>query len=284
MIFPLAMLTLLFSQRVMQAVALSARVFVQSVLPSLFPMMVLGRLAPSGGSAAGLTAFAFLCGSPAAAQRVQGAVESGCLPSERLESLAAVTGVMSPMFFVGALAGWMGKTAAAWVMLGCHWLSALLVGGLWRLLAKPAAIKPARASLPRREGRPQAILSSCQAMLGICGAMMLFSAAMAVLEGALTTLFPAWAQANQRLLALVWALLEIGGGASAVTGLWPAPPMALLCGLCSFGGLSIWLQNLLFVGKYIRPAKLLAIRALHGAAAYGLCAAAFALLTPFLSF
>ena len=64
-------------------------------------------------------------------------------------------------------------------------------------------------------------------------------------------------------------MLEIGGGAKAVIAVLPDP--ALLCALCSFGGLSIWLQNLLFVGESIRPVRLLCMRALHGAVSYAVC-------------
>ena len=53
--------------------------------------------------------------------------------------------------------------------------------------------------------------------------------------------------------------------------------MALLCALCSFGGLSIWLQNLLFVPECIRPAKLLCVRMLHGALSGGLALLVFTL-------
>ena len=71
--------------------------------------------------------------------------------------------------------------------------------------------------------------------------------------------------------SVLWAMLEIGSGAKAVIDAFGTPPTALLCGLCSFGGLSIWLQNLLFVGESIRPVRLLGMRALHGAVSYSLC-------------
>ena len=90
-------------------------------------------------------------------------------------------------------------------------------------------------------------------------------------------LFPAWTASNGRLLAAAWALLEIGGGAAAVLEAWSRVPMALLCALCSFGGLSIWLQNLLFVPECIRPAKLLCMRMLHGALSGGLALLIFTL-------
>ena len=72
-------------------------------------------------------------------------------------------------------------------------------------------------------------------------------------------------------------VLAIGGGAAAVLEAWPQAPMALLCALCSFGGLSIWLQNLLFVPECIRPAKLLCMRMLHGALSGGLALLIFTL-------
>ena len=205
LILALAMGMLLFSDSVMAAASGAAQVFVSGVLPSLLPMMVLGRLAPGGG--------------------------------------------------------------------------ALLTAGLWRLWSRPSPVGdglPAAGS----PGLAAAIRDSSQAMLGVCGAMMVFSAASALLKSLLAWLFPEWVVLNGRLLAILWALMEIGGGTHAVLSAYSQPPYALLCALCSFGGLSIWLQNLLFAGKYIRPGRLLLMRALHGAAAYGLCSIVF----PFLSF
>ena len=69
----------------------------------------------------------------------------------------------------------------------------------------------------------------------------------------------------------------IYGSAAAVLEAWPQAPMALLCALCSFGGLSIWLQNLLFVPACVRPAKLLCVRMLHGALSGGLALLIFTL-------
>ena len=93
----------------------------------------------------------------------------------------------------------------------------------------------------------------------------------------LSHLFPRWTAANPLLLAILWALLEIGGGAFALLDTVPHPPLWLLCALCSMGGMSIWLQNLLFLGNMIRPVKLILWRMLHGALA-GLCCY---LLMPF---
>ena len=101
-------------------------------------------------------------------------------------------------------------------------------------------------------------------------------------EQGLSFLLPGWAADHPEVPALLWALLEIGGGAHALLDVSPTPDLPLLCALCSFGGLSIWMQNLLFLGKSIRPGKLLLLRLLHGAAAYGVCRMLVRLFPSFL--
>ena len=102
--------------------------------------------------------------------------------------------------------------------------------------------------------------------------MVLFGIIAGVIQQVGVQLFPVWQKA--RLLpALLHAALEVGGGSFALLDVG-APPW-LLCALCSFGGLSIWLQNLLFLSDIVRPAELLYWRMLHGALSglfcFGLC-------------
>lgn len=286
---------LLFSPEAMAAASTAAEVFVSGVMPALFPMMVVTKLMrlPQKGehSFLGAVGMAFAGGSPASAQRARLLYDAGRVPDGALEPMLAATGVMSPMFFVGTLAGWTGLRGACWAMLGAHWLGALLTAGLWALgrrlwrggRAKPGSRPAAYAGQPPSAPAapkealgallPRAVTEAAQAMLAVCGSMMLFSILAGVLQAALSRLCPAWTAANGPALSVLWALLETGGGAAAVLKSHAAPPLALLCGLCSFGGLSIWLQNLLFVGKCIRPVRLLQMRALHGAVSMGLFAA-----------
>ena len=261
-----AAMIVIFSQQAMQAASLSAQVFAQSVMPALFPMMVLSRLLPLSGGRMATALFAFAAGSPAAAQRVERLWAMG--REREPEVMLALTGVMSPMFFTGSVARWTGDARSSLVLLLLHWLSAVVTSAVWRLFAAPA---PAcRQPIPKEEcGLAQAISQSAQSLLGVCGAMMLFSVASGVMRAALGRLCPAWTRMHGGLLDVLWALLEIGGGASALAQ-QPQVPWALLGGLCSFGGVSLWMQNALFAPKSIRPAKLLLMRALHGAVCYGL--------------
>ena len=281
-LFPAGLL-LLLAPTVMEAARQAVQVFGTSVLPALFPMMVLGGLMGKGLGHSRrrgllLTVFAFCAGSPAAAR--QAAILHKCSPfcRDRRIPLLCMTGVMSPMFFVGCLGAGLGNRAG-WQLLLCHWAAALAAGAVCafccrcRFTGRTGQEAPINtdsrhpAADPTAEGTlrslPAVIGEAAQALLSVLGAMMLFAILAALLRTLLTGLFPRWAKGNSGAICLLWALLEVGGGSLALLG-QGAPPW-LLCGLCSFGGLSIWLQNLLFIGHMIRPTELLCWRMLHGA-------------------
>lgn len=300
-------LLLVFSGECVMAAREAAGVFTAGVLPALFPMMVLaglpwGRRRKRSGQAAfwGAVLFAFGAGSPAGARKV--AALEGRGP---LGPWFVTAGVMSPLFFLGTLAGWTGKGGAMGLLLAVHWACALLTGALafwagrrFSPLACPPAVNPMQGSIqPGGDGAgllekevpslgralPQAIFSAAQALLAVCGAMMLFGVAAAVLKALLLRLCPGGEEAGALPLALVHAFLEIGGGAYALlkaaesAGMEAGVLYPLLCAACSFGGLSIWLQNLAYTGQSIRPGALLLYRAVHGALSFGVSFGVFAL-------
>lgn len=284
-IFGLAALMLLDSDTVLNAVNGAAGVFVRSVMPALFPMMVLNGLSArlSGRERRWMTVgFCWLAGSPASAQRLEGLRERGELPERALLPLAAATGVMSPLFFVGSLGSRLPNPAGGRLLLTAHWLGALAAAGLihglcrrFSSMEKAETVRPEQRTAAGRTSLlaalPDSLRQAGTALLSVCGAMMLFSILAAFFRQGLSALLPGWAADHPEIPALLWALLEIGGGAHALLDVSPTPDLPLLCALCSFGGLSIWMQNLLFLGKSIRPGKLLLLRLLHGAAAYGVC-------------
>lgn len=294
-IFGLAALMLLDSDTVLNAVNGAAGVFVRSVMPALFPMMVLNGLSArlSGREKRWMTVgFCWLAGSPASAQRLEGLRERGELPERALLPLAAATGVMSPLFFVGSLGSRLPNPAGGWLLLTAHWLGALAAAGLIHGLSrrfspteKAETFRPEERTAGRASllaALPDSLRQVGTALLSVCGAMMLFSILAAFFRQGLSFLLPGWTADHPEVPALLWALLEIGGGAHALLDVSPTPDLPLLCALCSFGGLSIWMQNLLFLGKSIRPGKLLLLRLLHGAAAYGVCRMLVRLFPSFL--
>lgn len=294
-LFGLAALMLLDSGTVLDAVNGAAGLFVRSVMPALFPMMVLnGLCARLGGREQRwmTVCFCWLSGSPASAQRLEGLWERGGLAGRELLTMAAATGVMSPLFLVGSLGGRLPNPAGGWLMLTAHWLGALAAAGLIHRLSrrfssmeKAEPVRPEERTAGRAsllEALPDSLRQTGPALLSVCGAMMLFSILAALFRQGLSALLPDWAAAHPEFPAILWAVLEIGGGAHALLDVSPTPDLPLLCALCSFGGLSILMQNLLFLGKSIRPGRLLACRLLHGAAAYGICGLLVRLLPFFL--
>lgn len=282
-------LLLCFSQECMAAALSAARVFAGGVMPALFPMMVLSGL-PVFADMRGDTlhiAFAFAAGSPAGSRKLSLRPDAQSLNAARRRRLLVTAGVMSPMFFLGTLSLWTGSHGAAFVMLAAHWFSALLVGALAGFCMRCGNKK---SSTPEREaawaprpvtsggsfaqGLAQSITAASQAVLSVCGAMMLFAVAAALLRALANNLFPVWAAANGRALAVLHALLEIGGGAEAVVRAFAdgaQPPFALLCALCSFGGISIWMQNLPYTAQNGHPGALLGWSVAQGVAAYAIC-------------
>lgn len=271
---------LAFSEEAMRSALAAAQAFVNGVMPALLPMMVLGKFLPNSAKAERsqwtrwlrAAFFAFAAGSPAAAQRARQMREEGGLSQKNWECLLCLTGVMSPMFFTGTLAGWLKSPRDGWLLLGLHWLGAVITACLWHVLSRAdTAVLPSAGEIaaPEKPSLPAAIAQSAQSLLCVCGAMMVFSIAACLVRSGLARMFPAWTAAHADWLAVLWAAMEIGGGSSAVIGAW-AQPQPVLSALCGFGGLSIWLQNLLFLDKSIRPAKLLGMRAVHGAVCYAL--------------
>lgn len=279
-------LILVFSRQVMECVQQVSQTFVASVLPALFPMMILGGLMHPGrhrtGKSIFLVLFGFCAGSPASARQTALLHTRCSMPRGHLMPLLCMCGVMSPMFFIGSLGARIGRQAG-WVMLLAHWLSALATGAVCTVYYRCKQRVPLQTASrspsgdpppdPSQNNRfplvlPEAITGAAQALLSVFGAMTAFGVLAALLKGLAELLFPVWAETHPEQIAFLWALLEVGGGSFAL--LEHAPPLWVLCALCSFGGLSIWMQNLLFLREMNNPMELLVWRGLHGVLG-GLC-------------
>jgi len=258
----LVALLMCYPEDAMNAVRAACGLWAQSVMPALFPYMVASSLLVSvAGSKALAIPLSFLGGSPAGARLVS--LAAPC--AKKAQTLAALCTTASPLYILGALSG--GPR-----MLLAHWLGACAAYALIRLI--PFSTKAPQATpnpqAPHRPSFAGIARDSTLATLAICGYMALFT----VLAALLTRVLPL----TQTLKTLLLCLLEMASGCAELLslGLPAAQTTPLLCAAVSFGGLSIFMQNALF----LKPAGVnmgaqLAARLVHAAAAGGLCAASF---------
>lgn len=230
--------------------------FAEGVLPFLFPFSCLTQLLTGGRCVPvlGLRLLGMLGGSPTGARML--AERAQDVRSARRSAM--MTGGVSPMFFVGALALQLHSTAAGWVILLAHLLALLLGGWMIRDGQKQ------RIPLPDVTV-PQAVAGSAQAMLSVGGCI-----ALAAMASALAGVF-----LPQAPRALLHAALEMSGGCQALIALgWPRRlTLCLLSAACAFSGAAILLQN----GAYWQKAGVSTLRL----AGYGVVRAALAFFAAF---
>lgn len=249
---------LLHAEVTMDAASAACRLFVTSVLPGLFPYMVLSLILTARFS--GQTPrWLFLLlgwggGSPTGARLL--AYQSGLDRREQL--LRAVScATMSPMFLLGTLGGWLHSSAAGAVLLASvvlgGWLAGLLAASCTRNRAGDA-VKTSAPAVPVTFGA--AVEQAARTMLLVCGTMAMMRVAAALLSRSMPSV----------ALPLT-TLLEITTGAQAIALLpWPLSlRTAALAGAAGFGGMAGVLQN-----RTLYPAGMLSLprqllwQAVHG--------------------
>jgi len=255
-------LCLLYPNTVLQAAKNSFAVFVNSLLPALFPSFVftsvlvktetlgaIGRkLSPVfgrlglPGEAGPIFLLGGLSGYPVGAKLTSSLEEAVPLPVR--ERLCAAANMASPMFLTGTVAAsLLDAPELGWILLFSHWAGAfavllLPVGRFCGHSAAPSAPKPFSLT----ESVLSGISEGMNAMLRVCGSLMLF----AVISALFRLLLPL--EEGSLLSALATAFFEKSAGCAAVAGL--ALPLNLRAALCSFfvafGGCSVLLQTLFF--------------------------------------
>ena len=221
----------------LQAASDACTLFARSVLPGLYPYMILLLLAldrlPAGAPLPLLVALGWGAGSPCGARIC--AARQNSLDPRTLRRLTVCCGTMSPMFLYGTLGQWLQSPRA-----GLCILLAVLAGALAASALLPrgsaAAFAPASAAAPMTLGA--AVERASITLLTVCGCMVLGN----VLSAVLPALFPGLPPAVQLSLT---CLAEVTTGCRALA-LLPLPlplRVALLSGETGFGALAILLQN-----------------------------------------
>lgn len=227
-----------------QAARQALRVWGLDVAPSLFPYMVLCRMVsahlrrariPAAPTAALL---GLLGGSPAGASVL--AAYGGSLSRSTLLPLCALTGTISPMFFLSTLSGWLRDTALCRQILAAHLAGAVLCALLLRALAVRYSL-PAPDACADAPAAADPIAQSIQAILSVGGCIVFFSVAADALQSLPFI--------GVRAGALMHAALEAAGGIHALCVIPCGEPMraVLIASASAFSGISILSQNLVFL-------------------------------------
>lgn len=259
-LLPLLMLWMLLNPALaMDAASAACRLFVTSVLPGLFPYMVLALMLVSRLSAnlppMGLVALGWCGGSPTGA-RLMGLVPGG--GRKRRVFVAVSTATMSPMFLLGTVGGWLGSRWAGAVVLGSvilgGWLTGLLAGRFTREDARPQTDAKKPPVQPLSFG--EAVEQAAKTMLLVCGTMVM-----------LRVLAALAAETLPRVALPLTTLLEVTTGTVEIAAL-PLPlPLrtAIIAGATGFGGTASVMQN-----RALYPPGLLSLpeqllwQAMHG--------------------
>lgn len=245
-------LLLLRAPEAMSAAESACALFVRSVLPGLFPYLVLSQMllsrCPNPLPPWGMLLLGWCGGSPSGARLL--ATQSGLSPRTQ-RRLAISCATMSPMFLFATLGSWLNSAAAGGIVLFSVLSGGWLVGACCERHAPQTAAVPSTAAPPVQPvSFAAAIEDSARTMLLVCGTMTMLRIFATLL-----------APQQESLRLLVTTLLEVTTGTESLATL-PLPlPLrtALTAGAAAFGGVSVLMQNRAFYppGLFSLPAQCL---------------------------
>lgn len=252
---PLLMGWMLFRPALaMDAAGAACRLFVQSVLPGLFPYMALSLMLVSRMPAAMpgwlILLMGWCGGSPTGARLM---AQRGM----KNKRLAVSCATMSPMFLLGTLGGWLNSPGAG----VCILLSVVLGGYLTGLM-----VRGGETAAPGAETRPLALGESVEVaaktMLLVCGTMVIFRVFVALA-----------AEALPRLALPMATALEVTTGTKMLSELpLPLPLRAsLMAGATGMGGAALLMQNRACAPGQMPLWEQALWQVVHGVISFGLC-------------
>lgn len=265
----LAMLmTFIYSELAIEAMSAGMKLCVATVIPSLFPFMVLSELLVSSGAAellgkylarpltrlfdisdrgAAALVLGLVCGFPIGSKSALTLYESGQITKGELEHLLSFCNSPSSAFLISAVGvGLFGSERFGVLLYAVHIISALSVGLLGRaFFAREKKKREYFSDAHRGSNGPKGFISSftgavsgsAGSMLMICAFVVFFSAVLGFLEH-----FARWAGLPPWLSALMLGLFEMTGGVSAAAGLDLVSAPVIAAMITGWSGLSVAFQ------------------------------------------
>lgn len=244
-VLALAALILRFPDLATQAARGALGVWGRDIVPSLFPYMVLCKMLASRlncgpmPTAPLVATLGLIGGSPSGAAMLS--ASSNTMSRRQCAAFSALTGTISPMFFLGTLHAWEIEEGLCIRLLFAHGLGAAFACAcVWHFFPMQKEVSIHLNEEKSRAANP--IVDSVQAVLGVGGCIVFFSV-VASCVSVLLPFLPDWGS------AFLHAFLEIAGGMRAFCLLDTMNMQTAVCmaALTGFGGLSILTQNHLFL-------------------------------------
>lgn len=262
----LAILLFLFADTAFEAARGGLRVCAFTVIPSLFPYMVLSglivrrrllaplerfipmeRLFSLPRSTASPFLLGCLCGFPIGAKAVCELYSMGVLTKREAEGACAVSNNTGPAFAVAAAGGILWKsTAFGWYLYGAQLLSVVMVGFLLREKRDFTEKDLRVVSHDKAEGESpirsfaDSVSSAAASVVPLCGYIVFFSVLCAMAKGILSNGLPA---------AMVCALLEFTSGIGEAAALGGVLGRVLTGFSLGFSGISVFVQAYSFTSQ-----------------------------------
>lgn len=265
----------------------------QTLIPALFPFLVLSELFVASGvgdvlgrffgrpvaalfglsrSGACAVLLGTLCGQPVASAAALSLFERGEIEERELERISLFANNPSSAFLTAAVGtALFGNARAGAALFFITLLAAALVGAGLHIFCGKVGFFEKKPSNGARKALSAAdvtggIKRAFFTLLQVCAFLLFFCALSACLVAPLAKIAPIWR-------VLLTGILEITGGISAAaTTLPPTTAFRLTAFFSSFAGLSVCLQILsISEGKGVRISRYLAAKLVQGGIALALC-------------
>lgn len=243
-----------------EALSLCAR----ALIPSLFPLFVLGGLLVPGlsglripglsrilGFPGGFFLLGCLGGYPLGAACIAQSVERNELSKTDAGRMTGLCSLCGPGFLFGVVGGILSLREAALIFV-LQLEAALLTAAFW-----PGGCKAGCLPSPQSVSFPDAVSRAVNAILSVCAWVTLAAVAAGFLRRWVFPFLPGG------MAVVLTGLLELTNGIFAARRM-PYEAQFVLCGLfCSFGGISVLLQ-IAGLSKGLGMGQCIAQKALHG--------------------
>ena len=262
-------------------------IFAINVLPALLPFFFFTKILSNYGanviigrklgkvtralynvnqSSAYVFIMSILSGYPIGAKLLHDLYQNHQIDHEDLKSSIAFCSTSGPMFILGTVGGVMLKnTTYGFILLICHYLSAILNGFIYRKRRKSKE-KNFYYTVTSQNVLSDSITDSISSVL-TCGAYIAIFYMIAIMlknTGVLSLLSNCvnYLIKNQSLsYGLVFSLVEITGGCAVLSNTNTFLTLPIICAVISFGGLSVTLQSLNFLCKCnIKPIRYVIVK------------------------